>query len=126
VATTNWTAADNLQQGLPHTFAAMQKLIMAMEDAYKSRGKTTFFGHDRGLKAYQKFEDCLRETLLALSMDGLVKRTSSAEEYWGAIGAVINQWAEIFPNWPAAYTFANEMLGNKSEGQKLVAMLIRV
>ena len=125
MATTDWDAANNLQNTLPHTYAAMEKLVMAMEDAFKARGKTTFFGHDRGLIAHQKFETRLRDTLLALSMDGLVKRTASPEEYWGVVGAVINQWAVIFPNWPAAYTFANEMLGNEIDGKKLVGFLLR-
>lgn len=120
----DWAAADNLQRGIPHTFNAMQKLIMAMADAYNSKGKTTFFGNDKGLKNYKRFEECLRDTLLAMSIDGLVKRTASPEDYWGALGAVINQWAVIFPTWPDAYAFAREKFGDSKEGAELIRAIL--
>lgn len=126
MSTSNWAAADNLQREVPHTFNAMQKLIMAMADAYNSRGKKTLFGHDRGLKHYKRFEECLKDTLLAMAMDGLVKRTTSAQEYRSSLGAVINTWAEIFPTWPDAYAFARETLGNEKEGERLIKIVLGV
>lgn len=49
-----------------------EHLIMAMADAYNNRDKTTFFGNDRGLKSYVKFEEKLKDALIAMTMDGLL------------------------------------------------------
>jgi hypothetical protein len=75
MASANWAMADQLQARIPHTYTAMEHLIMAMADAYKNRGKTSFFGYDKGLKSYLKFEEKLKNALLAMTLDGLVSRT---------------------------------------------------
>ncbi len=100
---------------------------MAMADAFNNRGKTSFFGHDKGLKSYLKFEEKLKNALLAMVMDGLLKRSDSAATYLEKLLLVIDAWEAIFPNWPDAHAFAYEKLrSNPSEARKLITNLIGV
>jgi hypothetical protein len=123
----NWAQASQLQAKIPHTYTAMEHLIMAMADAFNSRGKTSFFGHDKGLKSYLKFEEKLKNALLAMVIDGLLKRSDSAATYLEKLLLVIDAWEAIFPNWPDAHAFAYEKLrSNPSEARKLITNLIGV
>ena len=94
----------------PHTFNSLQHLVMAMADFAKSRGKRSFFGHDKSLGAYRKFEDKLQDTILALEIDGVINRRSGARAVIGALIEALNQFAERYPNWQDAYAFAYEFL----------------
>jgi hypothetical protein len=124
MATTNWSAARQLQEKIPHTYTAMEHLIMAMADAYNNRGKTSFFGNDKGLKSYMKFEEKLKSTLIALTIDGLVSRFDTSEKFRDALLVVVQAWFEIFSNWPDAAAFAYEKLvANPEEARKLIASL---
>ena len=127
MASANWAQASQLQARMPHTYTAMEHLIMAMADAYNNRGKTNFFGNDKGLKSYLKFEDKLKNTLLAMTLDGFVVRTDSSKKYLEALLLVLDAWQQIFPNWHDAETFAYEKLrSNEIEAQKLITLLIGV
>lgn len=127
MASANWTAASKLQSRIPHTYTAMEHLIMAMADAYNNRGKTTFFGNDKGLKSYKKFEEKLKDALLALSIDGLISRTAPANEYREILAEILVTWFEIFPNWPDACNFAVEKIAtNSAEANSLISALIGV
>jgi hypothetical protein len=124
MATTNWTQASQLQSHIPHTYTAMEHLIMAMADAYNNRGKTSFFGNDKGLKSYIKFEEKLKGVLIALTMDGLVDRFETSEKFHSVLLQVISTWFEIFPNWPDAQAFAYEkLLASPDSARKLIASL---
>jgi len=59
----------------------MEHLALAMDKACDNRGKTSFLGHDKELKSYLKFEEKLRDTLLAMVMDGLLDRFAPAEKF---------------------------------------------
>jgi hypothetical protein len=112
---------------MPHTYTAMEHLIMAMSDASNNRGKTSFFGHDKGLKSYLKLEEKLRNALLAMVMDGFISRFDSAKEFHEKLLLVIDAWEAIFPNWPDAHTFAYEKLrASSADGRKLISALIGV
>lgn len=127
MASANWTQASQLQERMPHTYTAMEHLIMAMADAYNNRGKKTFFGNDKGLKSYLKFEEKLKNALLAMALDGFVNRIDSAKKYLEAILLVLDAWQQIFPNWPDAEAFAHEKLrANELEAKKLISSLIGV
>lgn len=127
MASTNWSQANQLQAQIPHTYTAMEHLIMAMADAHKNKGKTSFFGHDKGLKSYLKYEEKLKNTLLAMAMDGVVSRMDGAAIYYEKLLLIVDAWASIFPNWPDAHEFAYESLrANPTEGRKLIAALIGV
>jgi hypothetical protein len=115
---TNYEGARVFQGKRPHTYTALEHLIMAMEGAEKNKGKTTWLGHDRGLKSYQKFEEKLKDALLALVLDGLVERHAPAEGYLQALCSSLYYWSNYFPNWPKAYTFATEKFFFDKEGAK--------
>lgn len=93
-----------------HTFNSLQHLVMAMADFANSRGKRSLFGHDKSLGAYRKFEEKLRDTVLALVVDGVIKRNSDAPIVIIALIDALNQFAEMYPNWQDAYAFAYEFL----------------
>jgi hypothetical protein len=127
MASANWAVASQLQARIPHTYTAMEHLIMAMADAHNNHGKTTFFGNDKGLKSYVKFEEKLKNTLLAMTMDGLVSRTATANEFRETLQEVVDAWFEIFPNWPDAQAFSLDKIFNNSKaGNQLISSLIGV
>ena len=100
---------------------------MAMADAFNNRGKTTFFGNDKGLKSYLKFEEKLKNALMAMVLDGFVSRTDPAATYLEKMLLVIDAWENIFPNWPDAHAFANEKLrADSAEARRLISALIGV
>jgi len=108
MATTNYALAELFQVSRPHTFNALQHLVMAMADYNVSRGKRTLFGRDRGLKAYKRFEDSLRDTLLAMALDGTILRDAPAADYLEQLLTNIKRFADTFPNWQDGYAFAAE------------------
>ena len=100
---------------------------MAMADAHNNQGKKTFFGNDKEIKSHIKFEEKLKNSLLALTMDGLVARHASATDFRDTLLTVLAAWFEIFPNWPDAYAYANTMLiSNKRDACQLISVLIGV
>ncbi len=119
--------ASQFQARLPHTYTAMEHLIMAMADAHNNHGKTTFFGNDKGLKSYIKFEEKLKDVLIAMTMDGIASRAQSANEFREILQEVVHAWFEIFPNWPDAQTFSAEKIFiNPNVGNQLIRALIGV
>jgi hypothetical protein len=127
MASANWALANQLQARNPHTYTAMEHLIMAMADAHNNYGKTTFFGNDKGLKSYLKFEEKLKGALIAMTIDGIISRAQSADKFRETLQVVVEAWFQIFPNWPDAQTFAIEKIfGNKEAGNQLIRILIGV
>ena len=127
MASANWAMANQLQARIPHTYTAMEHLIMAMADAYNNKGKTSFFGNDKGLKSYMKFEEKLKGALIAMTMDGIASRAQPANEFRETLQEVVEAWFQIFPNWPDAQTFAiQKIFGDKTAGNQLIRMLIGV
>lgn len=125
MASANWQAASALQVRIPHTYTAFEHLVMAMADAYNNRGKTSFFGHDKGLKSYLKFEEKLKNALIAMTLDGLVQRFDSSEKFLDALLLVVDAWFQIFPNWPDAQAFAHEkLIANPMDARRLISSLI--
>lgn len=127
MASTNWNEAGKLQAKVPHTYSAMEHLIMSLADAYNSRGKTTFFGNDKGLKNYLKFEEKFKNLLYALVLDGLNDRHDDAEKFLQNVLGILELWQSIFPNWPDAEAFANEVIqSNHQNAKKLISISIGV
>ena len=127
MASANWAMANQLQARIPHTYTAMEHLIMAMADAYNNKGKTSFFGNDKGLKSYMKFEEKLKGALIAMTMYGIASRAQPANEFRETLQEVVEAWFQIFPNWPDAQTFAiQKIFGDKTAGNQLIRMLIGV
>lgn len=107
MATTDWDLAGTFQTRFPHTFNALQKLVMAMAAYEKNGGKKTLFWKDKGLNAYKKFEAVLKDTLLAMVLDGAVARNTGAKECRETLTEMIAAFAEVFPNWQDVYAFAD-------------------
>lgn len=127
MASANWAMSSQLQARLPHTYTAMEHLVMAMADAHNNQGKTSFFGHDKGLKSYMKFEEKLKGALIAMTMDGIATRAQPADEFRETLQEVMEAWFQIFPNWPDAQTFAiQKIFRDKNAGNQLIRMLIGV
>lgn len=110
MATTNWNNAAVFQAEFPHTFNALQHLVMAMADFVNSRGKKSFFGKDKGLAAYKKFEEKFRDVILAMVIDEAIERNASPSHVRGELIKAIELFAATFPNWQEAYAFAKEFL----------------
>jgi len=108
MTTTDWDLAGTFQTRFPHTFNSLQKLVMAMAAYEKNKGKKTLFGKDKGLSAYKKFESVMKDTLLAMVVDGAVARNIGAKECRETLTEMIAAFAEVFPNWQDAYSFADE------------------
>jgi len=125
MASANWSAASDLQSRIPHTYTAFEHLIMAMADAHNNKGKTNFFGNDKGLKSYMKFEEKLKDALIAMTMDGLVNRFDTSDKFREVLLTVIGAWFEIFPNWPDAQLFAYEkFMTNPASAKQLISSLL--
>lgn len=110
MATTNWRTAEAFQSAWPHTFNALQHLVMSMADFVKSRGKKTLLGRDKGLAAYKKSEEKFRDTLLAMVLDEIIERNVEPSEARERLIEALDVFAAAFPNWQDAYDFANEFL----------------
>lgn len=108
MAVTNWDNAEAMQNAAPHTFNALQHLVVAMAKVVSRRGKKSLFGRDKGLAAYEVFESKLRDTAVALVLDGLVARNASLGEVRLLIIDAIAVFETAFPNWQDAYGFAVE------------------
>jgi hypothetical protein len=127
MASADWAGADALQARFPRTYTAMEHLVMAMADAYNNRGKKSLFGYDKGLKSYLKFEEKLKDALIAMTLDGLVDRGGRVDVYRERFLVVLDAWEAIFPNWPDAYTFAYEKIrGDAKAANSLISSLIGV
>lgn len=126
MATTNYELAASLQSRHPHTFNALQHLVMAMADFQKNRNKKTLFGKDKGLAAYKKFEDKLRDTLLAMVLDGVITRVATPAEYREQLTGAIGAFASVFPNWQDAYVFAAEyFVSSAKEAEDRIHEMLR-
>ncbi len=125
MATTDWDLAGTFQTRFPHTFNSLQKLVMAMAAYEKNRGKKTLFGKDKGLTAYKKFEDVLKDTLLAMVVDGAVARNIGAKECRETLTEMIAAFAEVFPNWQDAYSFAdNYFIQNATTAEDRIKQML--
>jgi hypothetical protein len=115
MATTNWTQAGSFQRTYPHTFNALQNLVMAMADCLHNAGKKTWLGQDKGLVAFKKFEISLHDTLMAMVMDGVLSRGSPPSVCRQQLLSAV-AFAAAFPNWQDAYSFAYEYFINAQAG----------
>lgn len=108
MATTNWDNVDAMQAVAPHTFNALQHLVVAMAKVVKYRGKKSLFGKDKGLAAYKTYEEKLKDTLFALVLDNQIARNAPAQEARLILMDAIATFEAAFPNWQDAYGFAIE------------------
>ncbi len=125
MATTDWARVSHLQNNAPHTFNALQHLVMSMAKVVKFRGKKSFLGRDKGLKSYKEFETKLRDLILSMVLDGIVERNSNPTEVRQKICTAIGQFADAFPNWQDAYGFAEEyFIDNSHSADERIKVLL--
>lgn len=126
MTTTHYERALLFQSLRPHTFTALQKLVMAMADYQNNRGKVGWFDRDKGLRAYKKFESNLRDTLVAIVIDGAIRRDEPASKYRTRLLEDIEGFSIAFPNWQDAYLFAHEyFVVHASTAETRIAELLR-
>jgi hypothetical protein len=126
MATTNHRVEENLMRMHPHMGNALTKFVTAMADVQKQRGKKSFLGKDKGLDAYKKFEVTLRDLLLSMVLDGLIERNLEADDCRRSVIDCVNLARDIWPNWPDAYSYAEEyLLDNATQTTAKIADLMK-
>lgn len=106
---------EQLRIMTPHTFNALQKLVMAMADVTKNAGKKTLFGRDKGQESYSKFLSALKGTLQSMVLDGVIREGTSSEDVVAALRGKLEKFALAFPNWQDAYAFAAVFLSQQED-----------
>lgn len=125
VAQSDYDLALELQKKMPHTYNALQGLVMAIEKYHKRRFKTTWFGRDRGVKAFKKLQRKLADTLIALEMDGVTKRSNPSDDIRRKLVMSIGTFLSVYPNWPRARAYTEEFfLGDPSGAEALIRSVL--
>ena len=106
---------EQLRLMSPHTFNALQKLVMAMAGVVKNANTKTFFGRDKGQEAYAHFLSTLKVTVQAMLLDGLVRESTPSEEVTEQLRSKLESFALAFPNWTDAYGFAAMFFGEAKD-----------
>lgn len=106
MATSDYDMAMQLNAEMPHTFNCLQTLIMRMADYRKAENAWTWWGKKKSMKAWMELEVALKETIVALFLDGIIDRDAPSNQVATAVHGCIHRFAEVFPNWQDAYSFA--------------------
>jgi len=114
---------EQLRIMTPHTYNALQKLVMAMAGISKNAGKKTIFGRDKGQEAYDKFLKSLKVTAQCLVLDGVVKESSSNEELLNELEGKVGKFKMAFPNWQDAYAVSDMFFENKEDAIATISRL---
>jgi hypothetical protein len=109
----------------PHTYNALQKLVMAMADVKKNAGKKTFFGRDKGQASYSNFLEKLKVTLQSMILDNIMKESASTIEAIAHLEEKLNHFSMAHPNWQDAYDFANMFFSGDMKDAKAVVERLR-
>ncbi len=97
---------EQLRLMTPHTYNALQKLVMAMAGVAKNAGKKTLFGRDKGQESYSKFLSMLKATLQSMVLDEVIRESTPTEEVMSELENKMQEFKMAFPNWQDAYGFA--------------------
>lgn len=111
---------------MPTAFAKLTKLIMAMTRVKQDSGKKTLFGKDKGAKAFSKFLAILKETLEAMLVDGLIKKSDSNEEVIIILEAKLELFSTKYPDWADGYAFAANFFGEQREAALVAVNKVRL
>jgi hypothetical protein len=126
MATTDYELASRFSSEYPHSFNALQGLVMAMAKFQNNRHKQPILGYDRALAALKSFERKLRDMLLAMVLDGVIARDSNPELCRTQLLKLLSLFAETFPNWPDAYAFAQEyFIQSPAQAEDRIRALLR-
>lgn len=114
---------EQLRVMTPHTYNALQKLVIAMAGISKNAGKKTIFGRDKGQESYDKFLKSLKVTLQCLVLDGIVRESSSNEEMLSELESKVSKFKMAFPNWQDAYAVSDIFFENKEDAIATISRL---
>ena len=106
---------DALQRHSPFTHKAFGNLVMAFEFGAKNHGKKTWYGSDKTPKVYLKIGPCLRESIVAMLNDGLIKADTPDEDIFKKLRWFLLEFQVAYPNWPEAYDFADAFFNVEPE-----------
>jgi hypothetical protein len=121
----NDVALSALERMAPHTFNALQYLVMAMDDYVKNAGKKTFFGKDKGHKAYVNLMRRLQQTVQSLVIDRQVQESTSEDDVLKKLESVLRLFQAAFPNWPDAYLYFRWMASEDRHNTLAIIARIR-
>lgn len=121
---TDHQTASALREIAPYSYSAMTHLVMAMANISKNSGKRTLFGRDKGIPAYKKFFERLRNQLSAMVTDSYISREDTDEEVLAKLVQLIQLFSVAHPNWLDAYTVAKELF--IVEKSQAIAMISRL
>ncbi|WP_197338762.1 hypothetical protein [Ralstonia solanacearum] len=90
----------------PHTFTALQHLVMAMDDCAKHVGQRTLFGRDKTQEYLTKLALQLSRTIDAMRTDGLLTPFAEPQAIHEDIQSQLSEFFEAFPTWARAMAFS--------------------
>lgn len=74
-----------------------------------------------------KFEEKHKCAYFAMTMDGLVSRAATPDEFREKLKTVVDAWFGVFPNLPGAKAFsANKIFNNPKADNQFIRSLIGV
>jgi hypothetical protein len=105
-----------LNSEMPHTFNALQQLVMRMANYVKQRDiLASGRGENEAKNEWTQFEDAFRETIVSMYLDEIVAKDASSRDVSDAMYSCILSFAEAFPNWQDAYRFSEEIFLHSPE-----------
>lgn len=99
-------AVDVMRLRFPGTFKSLQKLVMALAKARKSRGKVTFWGGNKEEASLRELAFRFDETLLVMDQEGVISLKREPEEVLDALIKLLDDFSDAYPNWQDAYSMA--------------------
>ncbi len=106
---------EQLHLTCPHTYNALQKLVMAMASVHKNTGKKTWLGKDKGQESYSGFLLALKVTLHCMILDCLITESTKSAQVLETLNERLSWFEMAFPNWPDAYEFSTHYFKNRRE-----------
>ncbi|GHF26379.1 hypothetical protein GCM10017044_21650 [Kordiimonas sediminis] len=127
MATTDYNAAAQLDEKIPHTHIALTNLLTKMAKCDKYKNKKPFLGRDKKRDALMAFEVGLAELVAAMRLDGITEDSDDAEVIRATICDLMTVCMEVYPNWGDAYRFAADTFARDfGAGSALIKRVCRL
>ena len=108
MAQTDYELMERINVEMPHTFNSLQQLVMRMADYNKNKNNWTWWGKNKARKMWARFEEELKNTITSMYLDEIIERNASSEKTRENLYMSIEIFAQAFPNWNDAYSFAEQ------------------
>jgi len=103
-----------LFQMYANTNKPLQVMVLAMASVQKNRGKTSWFGKDKGLAAFEKFVQTIPAVVKGLVNDEIIQTNEPPLQVVREIEEALRTFQTVFPNWQDAYEFSNQFFGERN------------